>query len=192
MSSARVIRFVILALGGAASVLLAEPTDAGAAAGAIVSTAGLLIWWAAAAADSGAPEPDLGGIYAFIRHPRHAAAFLLACGIVVAAASDGKYGRWVARGVAPIWILYFFAHDLPRADALQRERLRQLNLTNAEYYLANVAPLVPSFYRCAVAPPAKLQFSRLLRFKNLFWIFAAALAFAGIFLQKQPGAFRIF
>jgi hypothetical protein len=131
----------ILALGAAATVLFAEPTEISMSIGAPILAAGAIAWILAAGSDESAPEPRRGGLYARSRHPRMLAASLLAAGLVVWAASEEPRGRWVPRSVAPLGLLFLFLELLPRADAELRARLRLSEGDEGARYLEGV----PSF-----------------------------------------------
>jgi hypothetical protein len=130
-------------LYAAATFLFAEPTPASMAIGAPVVVGGLVGWFAACVGDDGRCPSDRGGVFRYVRNPRELAAFLLAMGFVLFAASEEPRGRWVPRTVAPLGLLYFFAVLLPLADARLRERVRRDGGERGAEYLTAVPSLVP-------------------------------------------------
>ncbi|MBI3820569.1 MAG: hypothetical protein HY286_17905 [Planctomycetes bacterium] len=192
MQPLRILNAAFAIAGGAGIVLFAEPGTEKFRIGCVLSCVGLAVGILASAVDSRAPEPDGGGIYARVRHPRHLAMFFLLFGAVVAASSDGKYGHWVPRVAAPLGLLYLFAQALPAADSEQRERLRKLDIVNVEGWLAGVPAMIPSPRRFSHSPAAKVNISRVFCVENLLWFIWIAGIFAGIYLQFDgKTAFRV-
>jgi protein-S-isoprenylcysteine O-methyltransferase Ste14 len=158
MHVARALGPAFLALGAAATILLAEPTRVSTAVGSVVTLAGLVLRWARAAYERADGKASRAGPFAFVRNPGPLSTFLLAAGLLVLAASEGRRGRWVPRTLVPMGLLVFFAHVLPRADALERARAREPG-GGGERYVAEVPALVPrlSAWRSEPASPPSLR-----------------------------------
>ncbi|HKD99762.1 MAG TPA: hypothetical protein VKE69_02030, partial [Planctomycetota bacterium] len=99
-----------------------------------------------------------------VRNPELLGALLVAIGIVLLAASEGKRGRWVPRAIAPIGLLVFFADALPVADAALRERTRASGAADAQRWLAETPALVPRWTAFRASEPDAAPAPRRRRF----------------------------
>lgn len=176
---ARIIHHFAILAGSATAVVFAEPTELSLRTGSFVAVAGLLLWVLASATDDAAPPDERGGFYNYCRHPFHLAGFLLAAGAVIAAASEGKDGRWVPRLVAPAGLLYFFCEALPRAELALRERIPPLS----QAWFQQVPALVPSFRSGSRGARATYAFSRIFTFDRIYPIGLLAAVFAALLLE---------
>lgn len=172
---------IALAAGSTAAVILAEPTTASLWAGSAIAALGAAFWLAAAAVDGdrSRAQPDWGGVYARVRHPRVLGAFLLTLGAALCCASDGKYGRFMFRAVVPVVLLYFFVEAIPRRDAEQREVLGAD--ARGQHYLSCVRPIVPAlFHNPWRGAKARTSLGALLLPSSWGWlVYVAALVAAG-------------